>query len=400
MSPRHFILASSASISRAARSCIASGCMALALLPVSCVRSASTGAAQEVMALMTDTLYAPQYAERFTITASPDSSARMISTRSPWQGAGDLTTSLLLLPAGAQAPRGDKNVKALTGEARRIVCMSSTHVAMLDALGAADRIVGVSGLGYISTPGLAARKNPPADVGYDGNIDYEALAGARPDLVLLSAATGRSEMEGKLDELGIPYMYVSDYTESSPLGKAEWMVALGEVIGTPGRGRAYIDSIAPLYYKWKMMAKDAAPAKVLLNAPYADSWMLPPDESYMVRLLKDAGAVPVKSNPADAARPIDMEEAYRLAMEADVWLNPGQATDLASLRSMAPRLAAVPLMKDGRVFNNNRLAIPGGGNPYFERGVIQPDVVLADLLTILHPELNTGHEPVYYMRLK
>ena len=36
-------------------------------------------------------------------------------------------------------------------------------------------------------------------------------------------------MESKLEELDIPFMYVGDYLEESPLGKAEWMVVLSEV---------------------------------------------------------------------------------------------------------------------------------------------------------------------------
>ena len=42
---------------------------------------------------------------------------------------------------------------------------------------------------------------------------------------------GASAMESKLKDLGIPFMYVGDYLEESPLGKAEWLVALSEVVG-------------------------------------------------------------------------------------------------------------------------------------------------------------------------
>ncbi|MDE7160822.1 MAG: ABC transporter substrate-binding protein [Muribaculaceae bacterium] len=378
--------------------------LTLGILPLLtlCAPSARNESAADIVAALTDTLYSPRFASRFIIISSPDSARRVVSTLRPWQGAGDVATRLLLLPEGERASSSDGNLKVLSGTPRRIICMSSTHVAMLDALGATDRIVGVSGLQYITTPSLLSRKeSAPVDVGFDGNIDYESLAGARPDLVLLSAATGRSEMEGKLDELGIPYMYVGDYTESGPLGKSEWVVALGEVLGLRERGCEVIDSLAPLYTRWQMVAKEAsAVPKVLFNAPYSDAWMLPPDDSYMVRLVIDAGGVPVKGNPSDAARPVDMEEAYRLASQADVWLNPGQASDLSTLSAMAPRLKGSPLMSEGKVFNNNRLAIPGGGNPYFERGVMQPDVVLADLVTIFHPYLAPGRATVYYHPLK
>ena len=49
------------------------------------------------------------------------------------------------------------------------------------------------------------------------------------DSVLLYGVNGASAMESKLEELDIPFMYVGDYLEESPLGKAEWMVVLSDV---------------------------------------------------------------------------------------------------------------------------------------------------------------------------
>ena len=54
-----------------------------------------------------------------------------------------------------------------------------------------------------------------------GNINYELLLSLDPDLVLLYGVNGASAMESKLEELDIPFMYVGDYLEESPLGKAE-----------------------------------------------------------------------------------------------------------------------------------------------------------------------------------
>ena len=52
-----------------------------------------------------------------------------------------------------------------------------------------------------------------------------------PDIVLLYGVNGASPVESKLRELDIPFIYIGDYLESSPLGKAEWMVALAEIVG-------------------------------------------------------------------------------------------------------------------------------------------------------------------------
>jgi iron complex transport system substrate-binding protein len=52
------------------------------------------------------------------------------------------------------------------------------------------------------------------------------------------------------------------------------------------------------------------------------------------------------------------------------------------------------------VFNNNLRSVPGGGNDYWESGVMHPDLVLADLVKILHPEISQGKEFYYYRKIE
>ena len=128
--------------------------------------------------------------------------------------------------------------------------------------------------------------------------------------------------------------------------------------------------------------------------------MLPADDSYAVRLIRDAGADPVWENREGHARPVEMERARVMAEEADFWLNPGMLEDKEALRSLVPRVAASRVMGDGQIWNNDALANKDGGNPYFERGVMEPDVILADMIRILHPELSVTQTPKYYRQLK
>ena len=61
-------------------------------------------------------------------------------------------------------------------------------------------------------------------------INYELLLGLKPDVVLLyGIGDAQTAVTDKLKELAIPYMYVGEYLEESPLGKAEWLVALSEL---------------------------------------------------------------------------------------------------------------------------------------------------------------------------
>ena len=139
---------------------------------------------------------------------------------------------------------------------------------------------------------------------------------------------------------------------------------------------------------------------VMLNVPYGDSWFMPSTQSYAARLIADAGGHYVyQKNTGNASVPIDMEEAYLLASDADMWLNVGMANSLDELKASCPKFTDTRCFKNGNVYNNNARTNAGGGNDYYESAVVNPDIVLRDLVKIFHPEL-VQEECVYYKRLK
>lgn len=347
------------------------------------------------------TLYAPEYASGFDIKGAEGHKSTLITVTNPWQGADSITTQLFIARNGETAPEGFTG-QVLQGDAKRIVAMSSTHIAMLDAVDAADHVVGVSGIDFISNPGIQARRDSVEDVGYDGNINYELLLSLDPDIVLLFGVNGASAMESKLTELGIPYMYVGDYLEESPLGKAEWMVALSEVLGKREDGERIFVEIPVRYNALKQKVADAAlPApSVMLNTPYGDSWFMPSTKSYAVQLIEDAGGSYIYGkNTGNTSLPIDLEEAYLLASDADMWINVGMANSLDDVAKMCPKFTDTRCFRNGYIYNNNARTNAAGGNDYWESAVVNPDILLRDLIKIFHPEL-VSEDFVYYKQLK
>lgn len=346
-------------------------------------------------------VYMLEYASGFDIKGADSKQSVLLTVTNPWQGADGIAVQLFIARDGETAPEGFDG-QVLEGDADRIVAMSSTHIAMLDAIGEVDRVVGVSGIDYISNPDIQARRDRIGDVGYEGNINYELLLSLDPDLVLLYGVNGASGMEPKLRELGIPFMYVGDYLEESPLGKAEWMVALSEVVGCRSEGEKVFAEIPVRYNALKQrVAENALDApSVMLNMPYGDSWFMPSAGSYAVRLIEDAGGDYIyKKNTGNASTPVDMEEAYLLASAADLWLNVGMASTLGEVKAACPKFADTRCFRNGYVYNNNACTNAAGGNDYFESAVVHPDLLLRDLVKIFHPELV--EEPfVYYKRLK
>lgn len=350
-------------------------------------------------------VYTPHYASGFEIVGAENAASIIVKVHNPWQGAEGVETALLIARGGEPVPEGFDG-QVLEGDAQRIVAMSSTHIAMLDAVGEVGRVVGVSGIDYISNSDIQARRDSIGDVGYEGNINYELLLSLDPDLVLLYGVNGASAMESKLKELGIPFLYVGDYLEESPLGKAEWLVALSEVVGKREAGEKTFAEIPVRYDALKQKVVDYtadlkwAPFRFMVNTPYGDSWFMPSTKSYAVQLINDAGGIYFyDKNTGNASLPINLEEAYLLASQADIWINVGMANSLDDVAKMCPKFSDTRCFRNGEVYNNNARTNAAGGNDYYESAVVNPDLVLRDLVKISFPEL-VEEDFVYYKRLK
>lgn len=374
------------------------GLFVLAITIVSCGANGNSS-----VSTYADSIYLPEYASGFRILGAEGRSSVIIESVNPWQGADSVVTRLFIARDGEEPPQEFEG-QVIEGNARRIVAMSSTHIAMLDVIGETARVVGVSGMDFISNDAVRSRRDSIGDVGYDGNVNYELLLSLQPDIILLYGTNGASGMEPKLEELGIPYVYIGEYLEDSALGKAEWIVAVAEIVGKRDEGIKAFSAIPERYNAIREKAanclKHSSRPKVMINLPYGDSWFMAPTGSYLVRLIEDAGGDYIyKKNNSNESRPIDLEEAFMLVSASDKWINVGQTRSLDELRKNYPKFAATKPVLSGEVYNTTGRVAANGANDYWERGVVEPDVVLRDMVMIFHPELADS-DLVYYEKLK
>lgn len=283
---------------------------------------------------------------------------------------------------------------------KRMVCMSSSYVGYLDAIGASASAVGVSGKDYLGNPQVKAAA---VEVGYDAALDYEAIVRARPD-VFLTYAVGAVEPPylSKLRDLGIRCVVLSEHLESHPLARAEYVKLFGALTGRSSQADSVFTTVRDRYLSLVQhpdsevvqagsaaVRAGIAPGplvttrrKVLINIPYADIWYIPGGDNYMARLVQDAGGELLGSVPGrQESGTIGLEQAYAYAQEADVWLNPGWCRTRDQLRSVHPLFRDFPVL--GRaVWNNTLQETPGGGNLFWETGPVHPDWILEDLVHI------------------
>lgn len=365
------------------------------------------GSGHKAAAGVTD--YEPRYASGFRILSdSTRPSGRIVCVRNPWQGAEDVEQSIFLSADGEKAPDGFAGF-TVNVPAERIAVMSSSFIAMLDAIGESDRIVGVSGTRYISNTSIRERaaKGEVADIGYESNLDFERIAAQGTDIVLLYGISSEERsITGKLKQLGIPYLYIGDYVEPHPLGKAEWIVVMSELCGCRERGEEVFEGIESRYNAEKgraaeMAARDGRRPRVMLNTPYGDAWFMPPTRSYFVQFIEDAGGEYVyPQNTSTSSVPISLEEALLLASGADVWLNVGSAGTLGELCAANPKFSDIGVVRNAHVYNNTKRMTPGGGSDFWETGAVEPDRILADMARILHTDDIPTDSLHYYKRLQ
>lgn len=272
-----------------------------------------------------------------------------------------------------------------------LVCMSSSYVGFLDALGCDSVITAVSGLPYIADPQVRERA---VDVGYDAALDYETIVRLQPDLLLTYAvSSAEPPYFQKLRDIGIRILVLHEHLESHPLARAEYLKLFGLLTGRSEKADSLFQDIRDRYLA--LIRETDAPKKVLVNIPYADQWFIPGGDNYMTRLIQDAGGEVLGAVPGEyRSSVIDVEKAFQYAQEADFWLNPGWCTTKKELSSVHPLFKDFPVFGK-QVWNNTKQATPGGGNAFWETGPVQPDRILQDLRGILDGTPDAS--PSYYL---
>ena len=347
----------------------------------------------------------PEYASRFTLLE--EEGFTRLEVIDPWQGASGIIQTWYLVPAEMTekfVKPGEGNV--LTVPVDRIVCMSATHVAMIAALGMEKTICGVSGTDLIYNMSVrkAIDNGVIREIGYDESTNRELLVDLAPDVIIAYGIGGESAAgQGKLSELGLTVMFNADYLEDDPLGKAEWIRVFGALFCQQQKADSVFTAATTEYTKIsnEVAEKAGSTPSILLGLPWKDSWFISPGNSYISRLIHDAGGKYLWHETQSAfSMPYNLENVYIRAVNADYWLNPGSASSLADIEAADYRLKLLPVFETGMVYNNNRRVTPSGANDYWKTGTVRPGLILKDIAKIINKELFREDSLFFYRKLE
>jgi iron complex transport system substrate-binding protein len=330
----------------------------------------------------------------------------VLEVEKPWQGSGNIRFTYILTGNSEIVPDSVLGIGDLIKlPVNRVICTSTTHIALLEALGKTETVVGVSGAGLITNKRIrkGLESGRIRDIGYGRELNYELLVSLRPDMVMLYGV--ESEMTGlihKLHDLGIAVVMNAEYLEQEPLGKMEWIKYVAAFFSLEEKAKAVFDSVALRYENLRdaVITVQSRPV-VMTGLPWKDVWYVSPANTVVANYIDDAGGRYLWAGlKADKAVPMDLESVYMEARDAEFWINTGAAVSIRQIIDMDARFRYFPPVVSGKVYNNIAKINTTGGNDYWESGLIHPDIILRDLIHIFHPERSVTQKLIYYKKLR
>lgn len=335
-----------------------------------------------------------QYAKHFSITYHPDSSISL-KVINPFQGANHDTFTYFL-------SRTQIHANTIQIPIKKAVLFSTTYIGFLDAINELHTIIALSGTNLTYNPELLNRINHGYifETGFENSINYEKLASAKPDVVFIYSV-GKETMPyiEKIKSLGIPVVFIAEFMEDEPLGRAEWIKFFGTFFCKEKLADRFFKDIETKYDSIKNLSQSLQHHPlVFLNIPYQGIWYMPEGNSYMANLIKDAGGNYLYHNTnGNNVLKFDFEKILSDAKNADIWINTGVITSKKELYRNDKRFSLFKAYRTNTIYNHFLRSNKQGGNDFWERGVVNPQFILEDLYHIFKNDSNfTFH---YYQKL-
>jgi iron complex transport system substrate-binding protein len=325
--------------------------------------------------------------------------------RNPWQQAVDVNFEYWLGTAEVPADSSIPLKHYIRVPVSKVICLSTTFIGFIDCLDREHTIAGISGKQYVTCPSLMdeIESGELPDVGYDENLNYEKIVEIQPDVVFIYGITGTvTSIMARLEEMGIKAVVVAEYLEETPLSKLEWLKYMAAFYNLLPQAELLFDSVAARYNRLSGMASgEPVKPSVLLGLPWGGTWYVSGGNSYMASLIHDAGGNYLwKDLPYSDSQPVSLEKVFERAYKADFWINTGDAGNKRDILQVDERFTHIKAFAEDAVYNNIGQLNARGGNAYFESGVVEPDIILADIISVLHPHLLPSHTMKYYRKLQ
>ena len=339
-------------------------------------------------------------AKGFTITRFGRFSIVKVST--PWPDSKKPFT-YLLKERGAEIPEDLEYDQLVEVPVEKIVVTSTTHIPPLEALSEEKSLKGFPGLNYISSEKTREliKQGEISELGQNENINTEILIELSPDVVIGFAINSSNKSFETIQKTGVPVIYNGDWTEKTPLGKAEWIKFFGALYNKENKAAEIFNEIKSEYLKAKELAATSKNRPVVISGSmYNDNWYMPYGNSWQAQFIKDSNASYLYSETSgEGSLSLAFETVLEKAEDAQYWVSSGQFTSYEQLFNDSEHYKRFKAVANKNVYSVSLSQGETGGILFYELGPQRPDLILKDLISIFHPELLKNYERVFYKPL-
>ncbi len=329
----------------------------------------------------------------------------LLKVNSPWPDA-EHTYTYALVPKSKMAHitmNADAYDAIIYTPVDKIVVTSTTHIPALDALNVLDHLVGFPNTDFVSSKKARSLidKGTIKDLGNNETLNPEMTLALKPDVVIGFGINDQNKGYNTLQRARIPVVYNGDWTERTPLGKAEWIKFFAAFFDTEKTADSLFREIETNYEQAKNMAKNVKKTPTVLSGGlYKDVWYVAGGKSWMAAFLNDANTNYLwRETKETGSIPLSVENVLERGTNAEFWLNPSMHTSYSEMKAANRHYGRFDAFKNEKVFSNAIAKGPTGGLLFYELAPQRPDLVLKDLIAIFHPTVLPDHQSVFFKPL-
>lgn len=327
----------------------------------------------------------------------------VVTVKNPWPKATK-TYIYILKEKNGIVPDSLKKKQIIPVPIKTIVVTSTTHIPSLEMLDEVNTLVGFPHCDFISSEKVRTRidAGKVKELGNNHDLNTEVLIDLQPNIIVGYGIDNKNQTLDNLEKSGLKVMLNGDWNEETALGKAEWIKFFGALYGKQKLANDLFTKIENDYLKTIAITKMAKTTPTILAGDmFEDRWYLPKGNSWGSLILKQAcGNYLWKETTGTGSLSLSFETVFEKAKNADIWFTSGQFSSLKEMTDSNPHYSKFDAFRNKNVYSFSGKKGKKGGILYYELAPNRPDLVLKDLVKILHPELLPSYEPFFFEKLK
>lgn len=227
------------------------------------------------------------------------------------------------------------------------------------------------------------------DVGPANSPNYEAILALKPDVIFVYLYPGPYGTEAviqRLNQLGLPYVVVNDYAESSPLGRFEWIKFFAAFLNMTDAANSIFDKVVSKWEQLTNLVSDLDKPSVAWFCIYRG--VIYPAREQARELIRLAGGRYAYANYTH----VDLEVVLaHKNIDILIWSCYGP-TSVKDIINIEPRLAELRPLIIGRAYAISKA--------YWQLSNAYPERLIEELISIIHPEVMPPANFTLFVYLK